>query len=129
MAMMDPLASFPALIRRLRQSAGLSQHALARASRVDPAYVNRMESASPRRPVVPSPAVLERLARALGLDTAQSDELFYTAGRCPPSIQVLPTWEPVLGSLAERLADEALDQADRQELRAVLTALARRWHA
>jgi hypothetical protein len=88
-----------------------------------------MEAASRDRPVVPSAAVLERMAHALKLDEPQTDELYFTAGRCPPSFDRLATWEPVLGSLARRLADQTLAEEDLRELRVVLGAIGRRWHA
>jgi hypothetical protein len=69
------------------------------------------------------------MALALKLDESQTDELYYTAGRCPPSFDRLAVWEPVLGSLARRLADQTLAEEDRRELRVVLGAIGRRWHS
>jgi transcriptional regulator with XRE-family HTH domain/biotin operon repressor len=71
--------SFAAFVQRARIAAGLSQNALARLSRVDPAYVNRMEKGNrhPARPVVLA------MASALDLDEAATDRFLYVAGLAP----------------------------------------------
>lgn len=67
--------------------APMSQNELASRAEIDPAYVNRMECARPtssrRRPHVPSQAVVESLARALGLDPTNTDRLLIAAGYWP----------------------------------------------
>lgn len=72
-------SSFAAAVRQKRVAAGLSQNALARLSRVNPAYVNRMERGNhhPARPVVLA------MASALGMDEAATDRFLYLAGHAP----------------------------------------------
>jgi transcriptional regulator with XRE-family HTH domain len=119
--------SFGSLLRRLRGRAGLSQSRLARASGIDAAYVNRMEAAPEARALIPRPAVLERLCRALDLSTLERDRVYFAAGRCPPSLAAVGSWDPALAALAELLADESQDEVDRAELRQVLAILVARW--
>ena len=120
-------ASFPSLLRYLRQRAGLSQHRLARASRIDPAYVNRIEASADAEPLVPRPAVLERLCGALELSRLERDRLYFAAGRCPPTLAAVGSWDPALAAIAELLAESSLSEDDRAELRQVLAVLADRW--
>jgi transcriptional regulator with XRE-family HTH domain len=119
--------AFPTLLRQLRRQAGLSQNALARASAIDPAYVNRMEAAADLAPLVPRPAVLVRLCAALGVSPLERDRLYFAAGRCPPSLAGLGAWDPAVGRVAALLADPALEPDDRAEFRLVLDALIERW--
>lgn len=123
----SPPDGFPSLLRQLRQRAGLSQNRLARTSRIDPAYVNRMEAAPEAEPLVPRPPVLRRLCDALGLTRHERDRLYVVAGRCPPTLQALGGWDPALAAVAETLADPGLSEDDRAELRQVIAVLADRW--
>jgi len=76
-----------ALVRRHRTLAGLSQTALAKASGVDSAYINRIERGVQARP---STEVLETLIRVLGLDgTLEAEGLRISAGYCPVAILAL----------------------------------------
>lgn len=117
---------FPGLLRRLRAQSGLSQNRLARLAGIDPAYVHRMEAAT-TEPVIPRPAVLARLATALGCSPVDRDRLYFAARRCPPSLIALDGWDPILGQVAALLADPALSADDRAEFRLVLSALIERW--
>ena len=119
--------SFASLLGRLRRRAGLSQNRLARASGIDAAYVNRMEAAPDSRPLVPRPAVLERICAALELSALERDRLYFAAGRCPPTLVAVGSWDPALAAVAALLADEGLGEDDRAELRQVLAILADRW--
>lgn len=65
------------MVRRLRFLVGLSQNKLARATGIDPAYVNRIEKGSV---VHPSRLVMLQLAEVLELTTNQTDRLLYAAG-------------------------------------------------
>jgi transcriptional regulator with XRE-family HTH domain len=123
----DSPGEFPALLRWLRQRAGLSQNRLARASGIDPAYVNRMEAASGTEPLVPRPRVLERLCAGLEPSAAERDRLYLAAGRCPPSLAAVGRWDPAMAMVAELLAAPDLDDDDRAEFRQVLGVLVDRW--
>jgi transcriptional regulator with XRE-family HTH domain len=104
----------------------MSQNALARASGVDPANVNRYESG--KRP--PSNrAHVEQLAGALGLGAEERDELLASAGHAPDVYERVGLSDPTLRAVAAALGDEELSSEDRSEFRAVVEALARRWRA
>jgi transcriptional regulator with XRE-family HTH domain len=118
---------FASLLRRLRVAAGFSQNALARNSSIDPAYVNRLEAASDAEPIVPRPAVLARLCAALQLSALDRDRLYFAAGRCPPSLARLGSWDAAVGEVAGLLSDPALEPDDLAEFRLVLGALIERW--
>jgi transcriptional regulator with XRE-family HTH domain len=119
--------SFPELLRWYRQRAGLSQSRLARASGIDPAYVNRIEASHAADPLVPRPAILERLSGALDLTTLETDRLYFAARRCPPTLAAVGMWDPAIAALAELLAGQTLADDDRAELRQVISVLADRW--
>jgi transcriptional regulator with XRE-family HTH domain len=96
--------SFGALLHQLRLGAGLSQNRLARLAEIDPAYVNRLEHGADQRPR--RPTVLA-LARALACRPADADRLLVAAGHAPEAVARFG-WEPLLGTLAEQLADPVL---------------------
>ena len=52
------------MVRRMRQRQGVSQAALAKKARISQAYLSRLESGAQKNPSV---AVLQRLAKALGV--------------------------------------------------------------
>ena len=122
----DPL-DFPSVLRGLRLRAGLSQSRLARASGIDPAYVNRMESAPVESPLVPRPLVLARLCRALELSGSERDRLYFAAGRCPPTLTAIGRWDPALDAVARLLVDPRVGDDDRAEFRQVVALLVERW--
>ena len=123
----EPPIGFPALLRWLRQRAGLSQNRLARASGIDPAYVNRIEASEAAGPQVPRGPILERLCEALQLSIAERDRLYFAARRCPPSLSAVGTWDPAFALVADLLADPSLGPDDRAEFRQVLSVLVDRW--
>jgi transcriptional regulator with XRE-family HTH domain len=120
-------SAFSELLRYLRLRAGLSQNRLARLSGIDPAYVNRMEAASASSPVLPRAAVLERVALALELSPSLRDRLYFAAGRCPPTLAAVGSWDPAFGMVAEVLGDPAVGEDDLAEFRQVLLLLVARW--
>jgi transcriptional regulator with XRE-family HTH domain len=89
---MAPVAqptAFGALLRQLRVAARLSQHALAVAAAVDPAYVNRLERAEPG----PSRRVVCRLWLALSDDDDALDGLLAAAGLLPACVVRAGGWD------------------------------------
>jgi transcriptional regulator with XRE-family HTH domain len=77
---MESFEDFGDLLRRLREEAGLSQNALARAAGMSPSNVNRIEAA---KQGVPRKTTIIRLARALGLSLTdeRAQQLFAAADR------------------------------------------------
>ena len=57
----------------------------------------------------------------------ERDRLYFAAGRCPPTLAAVGTWDPALAAIAELLAESSLSEDDRAELRHVLAVLADRW--
>lgn len=77
-----------AMLKRLREAAGLSQNQLARQAGCDPAYVNRLEGGKfyPRKDGQPntfSRAVVLALAEVLDVSQSQADRLLFAAGLAP----------------------------------------------
>jgi transcriptional regulator with XRE-family HTH domain len=120
---------FGALLRTLRVRIGLSQNQLARRSGVDPAYVNRLERASPDSSSLPSRKVVLALAETVEAGPVDIERLLVAAGLCPESIVRLGGWDQSLGDIAGVLADDRLTSDDRAELRELLRIVAARWRA
>lgn len=118
---------FGALLRSLRVRAGLSQNQLARRAGVDPAYVNRLERASPDSSSLPSRKVVMALAETVEAGPVDVERLLVAAGLCPESIVRLGGWDQSLGDIAGVLADARLTSDDRAELRELLRIVAARW--
>jgi transcriptional regulator with XRE-family HTH domain len=118
---------FGSLLRSLRVRAGLSQNQLARRAGVDPAYVNRLERASPDSSSLPSRKVVMALAETVEAGPVDVERLLVAAGLCPESIVRLGGWDQSLGDIAGVLADSRLTSDDRAELRELLRIVAARW--
>jgi transcriptional regulator with XRE-family HTH domain len=116
--------SFGALLRRLRQRAGLSQNALAKRAGLDASAINRLERGErgqTRREAV------EALAAALALAPAERDQLLAAGGHLPASLARLGLADPTLLLVADVLADERIPAAERAEFRELIRLAARRW--
>jgi transcriptional regulator with XRE-family HTH domain len=74
----EAVARFAALLQRHRIARGFSQNGLAKASKVDPAYINRLERGL--QGGLPTRKVTQRIARALLLSFADTDRFLHTAG-------------------------------------------------
>jgi transcriptional regulator with XRE-family HTH domain len=120
---------FGALLRSLRVRMGLSQNQLARRAGVDPAYVNRLERASPDSTSLPSRKVVMALAETVEAGPVDVERLLVAAGLCPESIVRLGGWDQSLGDIAGVLADNRLSTDDRAELRELLRIVAARWRS
>lgn len=75
----DPPA-LPSFIRHRRHSRGLSQTQLATETGYSVTYIAKIEQGQQQ---VPTPAVLDQIAAALTLSSAERNHLFYLAGRIP----------------------------------------------
>lgn len=115
---------FGTRLRGLRERAGLSQNALARASGLNPASINRLESGE-RSPG--SREIVEQIAGALGLPPGDRDQLLGSAGHLPDAYARVPPTDATLLAVAGVLGDERLGEAERAEYRAVIEAVSRRW--
>ncbi len=111
-------------LRSYREQAGMSQNALARASGLNPASINRLESGE-RSPS--NRAIVERIADALSLSPSRRDELLASAGHLPEVYERVRPSDPTLLAVAEVLAEPSLSAEDVREFRAILEAIARRW--
>ena len=115
---------FGAKLKALREQAGMSQNALARASGLNPASINRLESGE-RSPS--NRTVVEQICDALGLSATERDNLLASAGHLPDVYARVPPSDPTLLAVAQVLADPELTEADREEFRSVIESLSRRW--
>lgn len=115
---------FPALLRRFRERARLSQNGLAERVGRDPGTINRLESGK-RAPV--NRDLIEDLAAALGLSGEERDQLLAAAGHVPDAFARLGLADPDLRLVAELLSDETIPEAERREFRLALRLAARRW--
>ncbi len=115
---------FGARLKAARERAGLSQNALARLAGLSPATINRLESGE-RGPS--NRTLVEQICDALGLRSPERDELLASAGHNPDVYETVPPSDPTLVAIARVLADPGLTPEDKEEFRAVLSSLARRW--
>jgi transcriptional regulator with XRE-family HTH domain len=115
---------FAALLRSLRERAGLSCNELARAVGVDPSYISRLER-SEREP--PRRRVVDGLAAALQLDLDDQDRLLVSAGYAPATVALLGHWDATLQAVADVLVDSRLKDDDLEDFRQVIRLVAERW--
>src|SRR5262245_16932260 len=115
---------FGALLRRLRERAGQSGNALARAVEVDPSYLSRIEHGGRE---APRPHVVFALGQALGLSLLDLNRLLFAAGYAPASLQQLGGWDDALQDVVDVLTDTRLTPAARDEFRSVLHLVAANW--
>jgi transcriptional regulator with XRE-family HTH domain len=117
----------PPFAERLRQARlrrGLSQRALARASRINPAIVSRLESGD-RGPS--GPEQVRALAAALALDPADADALLASAGYWPQSLLDLGPADETLLGIAQLLTSPRVSPPDRARFRGVVRLLVEQW--
>ncbi len=115
--------SFGDRLRALRETRALSQNALARAAELSPSLVNMLEGGDRQ----PSAEVTRRLARALGLDVADTDGLLALAGQLPLAYDWISPADPDLLLFAQVLGDESIPAEERRQLRALLRVACARW--
>jgi len=115
--------SFGGLLRALRERASLSQSALARRAKMDPSFVNRLESGQRTA----DRDVTEALCVALDLAPLETDRLLAAAGHIPTLYARVGLEDETLQIVARVLAAEWLDPAEKAEYRHVVTVLSRRW--
>jgi len=113
-------ASFGVTLKRFRETGRVSQSKLAERAGFDHSYVSRLESGA-RTPT--REAVLQ-LAQALLAEPAGQDELLASAGFMPREITSLLTGEPEVTEVLGLLRDDAVPEAFRANVRAVLRLLA-----
>ncbi len=109
--------SFGVLLQDFRARLGMAQNALARASGINVGTVNRIER-DQRLPAGRDQALA--LARALGLDMAQTNQLLHAAGLPAEGFGPAITSDPRMCRLALVLQDPFLPSAVREELIAVI---------
>ena len=84
------------LLQRYRERAGLGCGELARAAKVHPSYLSRLE----RGERTPTQPVVESLIRALELDPLAADGLRVSVGYAPVIVAQLGTWPMALQTVA-----------------------------
>ena len=119
-------SSFGALLRELRVRSGLSQRALARATAINPAIVNRFEQGE-RGPSGPEQVLA--IVQALRLARADGDRLLASAGFWPASLLDLGPADETLLGVAQVLTAPNLSPGTRARFRQVLALLIEQWTA
>jgi transcriptional regulator with XRE-family HTH domain len=118
------MRSFAEELKRHREKSGLSQRALARATRINPAIISRMEAAD-RGPSGPEQVLA--IAAALDLDEARCDRLLASAGYWPGSILRLGPQDETLLAVAQLLAGDAAGDESKRRFRQVVGLLVEQW--
>src|SRR5512135_3665787 len=111
---------FAELLKEYRETSGLSQRGLARASRINPAIISRMESAD-RGPSGPEQVLA--VAAALELDEERSDSLLASAGFWPRAILRLGPQDETLLIVARLLGSQYVSARSKQRFRALVALL------
>jgi transcriptional regulator with XRE-family HTH domain len=86
--------AFGAVLKELRERAGLSQNQLAKLSGLDHSYLSRLESGQRH----PSYDAVARLAKVLARDKQERERLFAAAGYVPPEAVI--QWRDATGKAA-----------------------------
>ena len=115
---------FAEVLHQARLRRGISQRALARAARINPAIVSRLESGD-RGPS--GPDQVRALATALALEPAQADALLASAGLWPQSLLDLGPADATLLGIAQLLTSPRLTQPERTRFRTVVGLLVDQW--
>jgi transcriptional regulator with XRE-family HTH domain len=118
------MADFAALLKKYRLRSEMSQRAVARASGINPAIVNRLESGGR----VPSgPEQVTAIADALGLPSKDADSLLSAAGYWPGAILALGPRDETLLGVAKVLAGAGVEDASRVRFRRTIQLLVEEW--
>lgn len=114
-------SEFGVLLKSLREKRSVSQSKLAERANFDHSYVSRLECGAR----MPTREAVDRLADALSLEEPQRDLLLAAAGFLPRDVSSLISSEPVIGEIQDLLADDALPSEYRDNMRQVLSLLAK----
>lgn len=93
--------TFGRKLRSLRGAGGVSQRQLAELLDMDTAYLSRIENDVPNH--LPSVVTIQRMAKALDLNTAEADELYILANKVPPDVQIKLITKPHLLNKVRKL--------------------------
>ena len=115
---------FGTVLRRYRLHRGLSQNALAHHVGINASYINRLESGER---TAPTRQVACALARALHLATEDTDQLLFSAGHVPPTLQKLGATDSTVMALVGALTCDRIAPEDRANLRAMVEVLCAQW--
>jgi transcriptional regulator with XRE-family HTH domain len=114
---------FGLLLQRYRERAGLGCGELARAAKLHPSYLSRLE----RGERTPTQPVVESLIQALELDPLAADGLRVSVGYAPLLVAQLGTWPMALQTVAAVLVDEVLTEAARERFGAFVRHAVESW--
>jgi transcriptional regulator with XRE-family HTH domain len=103
--------TFPAVLRRIRMSKGLTQRDVARAIAMDFAYFSRLESNAFKS--VPTRATIEKIASAMKCTAVEKAELLAAAGRVSEEMQTRPGLRRLFRTAAQ-LSPSALEELVQQ---------------
>jgi transcriptional regulator with XRE-family HTH domain len=103
--------AFPAVLRRIRTSKGLTQRGVARAIDMDFAYFSRLESTDFKS--LPTRATIEKIATAMKCTAVEKAELLAAAGRVSEEMQARPGLRRLFRTAAQ-LSPSALEELVQQ---------------
>lgn len=118
------MPTFADLLRQQRTSSGMRQRAVARASGINPAIVNRLESGE-RGPS--GPEQVRALASALGLGPTATDDLLAAAGFWPSDLLAVGPGDPTLRKVAAVLARGDVSPEAKERFRQIVDLLVGQW--
>jgi transcriptional regulator with XRE-family HTH domain len=111
--------TFGAVLRRIRQSKGLTQRDIARRIDMDFAYFSRLET--DRQSGLPTRTTIEKIAQAMQCTTTETAELLAAAGRISAEMQAHPELRRLFRTAAqlsppdlEELVQQAEERLKRQ---------------
>jgi transcriptional regulator with XRE-family HTH domain len=110
MARQEP-ETFGVVLRRIRQSRGLTQREIARRIGMDFAYFSRLET--DRLSGLPTRMTVEKIARAMECTTTETAELLAAAGRISEEMQARPELRRLFRTAAQ-LSPAALEELVQQ---------------
>jgi transcriptional regulator with XRE-family HTH domain len=103
--------AFADVLRRIRQSKGLTQRGVARAIAMDFAYFSRLESRAFKS--VPTRATIEKIATAMKCAAEEKAELLAAAGRVSEEMETRPGLRRLFRTAAQ-LSPAALEELVQQ---------------
>jgi transcriptional regulator with XRE-family HTH domain len=104
------MTAFPQRLRQVREAAGLSQNALGRRIDINPGTINRLETGE-REPTGRDQVL--QLARGIGLDSEQTNQLVASAGFAPQAYDAVGLDDPTLLQIAAYLGATERSSTER----------------
>ncbi len=112
---------FASLLTQHLRRRGLSANKLGLAIGIHPSHLNRI-GAGLRK--APARALVEAMARGLGLNPLERSQFYVAAGYTPPG---LTEWDAGLQAYCDVLGDARIPEEERAAFTAMIVTLAQKW--